>query len=110
MRAILASLLFASLALAKPDGYPTKYDNINITHFLRKTYNHFFFFLDIIPDALQTECSKCNEKQKAGVEKAMKYLIEEKRDVFDRLSAKYDPKGIYLKKYKQEAEKRGIKL
>nr|XP_024218350.1 ejaculatory bulb-specific protein 3-like [Halyomorpha halys] len=126
MRAILASLLFASLALAKPDGYPTKYDNINIDEVLhneRMMKIHEKCLLDegdctpegkllkeIIPDALQTECSKCNEKQKAGVEKAMKYLIEEKRDVFDRLSAKYDPKGIYLKKYKQEAEKRGIKL
>ncbi|MCS4558735.1 A10/OS-D family protein, partial [Shewanella sp. C32] len=64
----------------------------------------------ILPDALETGCSKCNEKQKKGADKAMKFLINEKRQKFDKLAAKFDPKGIYLKKYKEEAEKKGIKL
>nr|QCZ25117.1 chemosensory protein 3 [Nezara viridula] len=127
MRAILACLLFVSLALARPDGYTTKWDNIDVDEILhndRMMENYEKCLLEegnekctpdgkelkaIIPDALKTGCSKCNEKQKAGVEKVLKYLVKERRPLFDKLAAKFDPKGFYLKKFKDEADKHGIK-
>ncbi|XP_014285981.1 ejaculatory bulb-specific protein 3 [Halyomorpha halys] len=135
MRLIISCLLLIGLALAKPDttktdnkkeGYTTKYDNIDLEEILNniRLLDKYFNCLiekgkcttdgkelkEIVPDALKTGCSKCNEKQKAGVEQVLRYLIEKKRDYFDELAKKYDPEGIYLKKYEAEAEKRGIKL
>nr|QCZ25116.1 chemosensory protein 2 [Nezara viridula]QWS70521.1 chemosensory protein 9 [Cylas formicarius] len=135
MRVIFACLLFVGLALAMPDtsktdtkkdGYTTKYDNIDLDEILNNTrlLDKYFNCLvekdkcttdgkelkDIVPDALKTACSKCNEKQKGGVEKVLRFLIEKKRDYYDELSKKYDPEGIYLKKYEAEAQKRGIKI
>ncbi|MCH1932606.1 A10/OS-D family protein, partial [Shewanella sp. A25] len=88
MRAILASLLFVSVALAAPEGYTTKWDNINLDEILhndRLMDKYVDCLLDegddkctpdgkelkkILPDALETGCSKCNEKQKKGADKA----------------------------------------
>lgn len=52
-----------------------------------------------MPDAIQTECSKCSEKQKDGSEFIMKYLIDNKPEWWQLLEAKYDPSGIYKQKY-----------
>nr|WVD93727.1 chemosensory protein 5 [Graphosoma rubrolineatum] len=130
MHAILACLLIVPLALARPEdgGYTTKWDNINVDEILhneRMMDKYVQCLLDdgnekctpdgkelkaVIPDALKTECSKCNEKQKAGVEKVLKFLVNERKPVFDKLSAKFDPKGIYFNKYKKQAEEKGIKI
>lgn len=67
-------------------------------------------FLDALPDALQTECSKCSEKQKEGAEKVLRHVIEKRPTDWDVLEKIYDPEGIYKAKYKGEAEKRGIKI
>nr|BCX55333.1 chemosensory protein 1 [Plautia stali] len=126
MRVILACLLFVGLALAKPDGYTTKYDNVDLDEILNndRLYKKYFDCLankgpctpdgkelkEIIPDALKTACKKCNEKQKKGVEKVFRFALENKRKDYDVLEKIYDPEGIYRKKYQAEAEKKGIKL
>ncbi|XP_046994913.1 ejaculatory bulb-specific protein 3-like [Schistocerca americana] len=112
------ALLVAAVAAA-PDGdkYTTKYDNVDVDEIL---HNERLFskyadcLLDegnerctadgkelkvLIPDALQNECAKCNEKQKEGVEKVIKFLVKEKKDIWERLRAKYDPDGSYYKNY-----------
>lgn len=49
-----------------------------------------------------------SEKQKAGTEKVVRYLIENKKDKWDMLQKKYDPENVYYGKYKAEATARGI--
>jgi Insect pheromone-binding family, A10/OS-D len=50
-----------------------------------------------------------SEKQKAGTEKVLRYLIEKKRSQWEELQKKYDPEGVYFSKYEAEAKARGIK-
>lgn len=52
-----------------------------------------------MPDAIETDCSKCSEKQKEGSEVIMRYLIDNKPDFWKSLEEKYDPTGSYKKKY-----------
>jgi hypothetical protein len=65
---------------------------------------------ELLPDALHTQCQKCSEKQKEGSKKIIRYLIDNKRDWWNELEAKYDKDGEYRKKYKAEIEKEGLKL
>uniref|UniRef100_T1GME7 Uncharacterized protein n=1 Tax=Megaselia scalaris TaxID=36166 RepID=T1GME7_MEGSC len=61
-----------------------------------------------LPDALQTECSKCSDKQKEGTEQVLKYVIKNKPKEWEALQAKYDPEHIYFKKYEAEGKAKGI--
>ncbi|KAI4483535.1 hypothetical protein M0804_007795 [Polistes exclamans] len=70
----------------------------------------FSFVSESLPDALANGCSKCSEKQKAGSEKVIRYLINQRPKLWEKLSKKYDPTGEFQKKFKNEAEKHGIKL
>jgi len=63
-----------------------------------------------LPDALKTECSKCSEKQKAGTERVIRYLIEKKPDQWRMLQEKYDPQNVYYTRFKAEADARGIRV
>lgn len=50
-------------------------------------------------DALQSECSKCSEKQKEGSDKLIQYLIDNKPNYWIPLQQKYDPNGHYREHY-----------
>lgn len=65
----------------------------------------FFFFLDTIPDAIATNCNKCNEKQKERAKKVINYLIENRKDDWEKLVQKYDPKGEFKKRYEAQGKK-----
>nr|ANA10248.1 chemosensory protein 6 [Adelphocoris suturalis] len=100
------------------DKYTDKYDNIDIDEILtnERLYKKYFDCIqgigkctpdgielkEKIPEALKTECAKCNEKQKAGVEKVMRYLITKKPEDFKILEDKFDPEGVYRKKYEAQ--------
>jgi len=58
-----------------------------------------------LPDALETDCSKCSDKQKAASIKVVRFLIDNKKEEWEKLEAKYNPTGAYRLKY--EAEERG---
>lgn len=49
-----------------------------------------------------------SEKQKAGTEKVLKFLIKNKPAQWNDLQKKYDPEGIYFKKYEAEAKAHGV--
>lgn len=51
-----------------------------------------------------------SEKQKAGTEKVLRYLIEKKPQQWEELQKKYDPEGVYFSKYKDEAKARGFSV
>ena len=61
-------------------------------------------------EALETECAKCSEHQKEIVKKVIKFLLENKRDLWNELKAKYDPEGKYIEKYEDLAKKEGVTL
>lgn len=52
-----------------------------------------------ITDALQTDCTKCSDKQKKGAEKVIKFLYKEKPEEWKLLQQKYDPENKYVQKY-----------
>lgn len=120
MNSIIYGLLFIGtivIATEAADTYPTKYDDINIDSILnnrRLLDNYIKCFLgkakcneegrllkEIIPDALVTDCAKCNAKQRANVEKVIKFIVKNRRPQFDELAASYDPKGEYRSKYQK---------
>ncbi|KAJ3648856.1 hypothetical protein Zmor_020627 [Zophobas morio] len=119
---IFSVVLFIGLAFARPDEkYTTKYDDINIDDIIKndrllKSYvnclmdrgscsNEGAELKRIIPDALQTDCSKCSETQKNGSKKLIHHLYDNKREWWNELEAKYDKDGIYIKKYASEFDK-----
>uniref|UniRef100_A0A1A9WI62 Uncharacterized protein n=1 Tax=Glossina brevipalpis TaxID=37001 RepID=A0A1A9WI62_9MUSC len=115
----------AVMAMGAEEKYTTKYDNIDVDEVLKsdRLFNNYFNCLidqgkctpdarelkKSLPDALQTDCSKCSEKQKTTSEKVIKHLIDNKPDEWKVLQAKYDPSGIYYKKYKDQAENKSTK-
>lgn len=58
-----------------------------------------------IPEALEQECAKCSEKQKEGAQKVLRFIYENKPDMFHEMEAKFDPQGNFRAKYKERAEK-----
>ncbi|XP_073845626.1 ejaculatory bulb-specific protein 3-like [Musca autumnalis] len=98
-------------------SYTTKYDNVNIDDILKsdRLLNNYFKCLmgtgsctpdaqelkKYIPDALQTECAKCNDKQKNAIHKVINFLIDNKPEQWKQLQAKYDPNNVYITKYRK---------
>lgn len=115
MKFIVVLFALAAYALADGEHYTTKYDNVDIDAILsnqRLTTNYVNCLLDkgkcnedgktlkeVIPDALVTECKKCNEKQRASVRKVAHHLIKNRKSDWDALIAKYDPEGKFQKGY-----------
>ncbi|XP_044746305.1 ejaculatory bulb-specific protein 3-like [Coccinella septempunctata] len=63
-----------------------------------------------LPDALLTECIHCTDAQKEGTRKVIRHLLQHKREWWNELEAKYDPKKVYVTKYRDELKKEGIEL
>jgi hypothetical protein len=63
---------------------------------------------ETLPDALKTDCSKCSEKQKSGSTKVIHFLIDNKKEDWQKLEAKYDPSGAYRIKYEAEIKESGV--
>jgi hypothetical protein len=55
-----------------------------------------------IEEALHNDCAKCNEKQRQGAQKVIKFLYKNKPDQWKLLQEKYDPENIYVKKYEDQ--------
>ncbi|RZC33498.1 chemosensory protein [Asbolus verrucosus] len=95
--------------------YTTKYDNIDvdsILHSKRLLLSYINCFLEkgpcspegrdlknILPDALATDCAKCSEVQKKQAGKVLYFILLNHRNEWNQLIDKYDPTGIYRKKY-----------
>jgi hypothetical protein len=63
-----------------------------------------------LPDALETDCSKCSDKQKSGSTKIIHFLIDNKKEDWEKLEAKYDPSGAYRIRYEAEEKKGGVSI
>lgn len=54
-----------------------------------------YAFTGTLPDALQTDCAKCTQKQRDQGIKVNNFLLTKKPKMFKELEAKYDPDGKY---------------
>lgn len=59
---------------------------------------------DTLPDAIETDCSKCSEKQKEKSENVLHFLIENKPEDWEQLEQIYDTESIYKEKYLMEKQ------
>nr|AKW47219.1 chemosensory protein 17 [Chrysoperla nipponensis] len=100
------------------DKYTTKYDNVNLEDILssdRLLRNYVKCLKGIgkctpdgaelkrlLPEALETECAKCSEKQREGSHKVISHLINKKPQLWKELEEKYDPTGKFRVKYEKE--------
>uniref|UniRef100_A0A1Q3FNQ1 Putative insect pheromone-binding family n=1 Tax=Culex tarsalis TaxID=7177 RepID=A0A1Q3FNQ1_CULTA len=123
---VVALALIATVAAQ--NKYTTKYDGIDIDEILKsdRLFNNYYkCLLDqpggrctpdanelkrILPEALQTNCAKCTNKQKDGAIKVINYLIDNRADQWQALQKKYDPENVYINKYRNEARAAGIKI
>lgn len=57
-----------------------------------------------LPDAIESECSECTERQRMGAEKVTHYLIDNQPQEWEKLAVTYDSNGDYKRKYLEEKE------
>lgn len=121
-----AIALFACVAARPDDKYTTKYDGVNVEEILKsdRLFNNYFKCLmdkgkctpdgselkRVLPDALQSGCTKCSEKQRDGTERVIRFLTEKKPQQWEQLQDKYDPEHKYVQKFKSEAANIGINV
>lgn len=91
-----------------PDGQELKRKSILFTntHYKHSWINivSYYFFVDVLPEALQSGCGKCNEKQKEGAKRILRHLVKNEAEWYNELEKKYDPTGEYRKKYEAEVK------
>ncbi|RZC33118.1 OS-D domain containing protein, partial [Asbolus verrucosus] len=58
----------------------------------------------ILPEALQTNCAKCTEKQRTVAYRTIKRLKKEYPKIWDQLQAIWDPNDVYVKKFEDTFE------
>ncbi|XP_052865508.1 ejaculatory bulb-specific protein 3-like [Anopheles cruzii] len=113
-------------AVVAQDRYTSKYDGIDVDEILKsdRLFNNYYkCLLDqgrctpdgnelkrILPEALQTNCAKCSEKQRSGAIRVLNYIIENRADQWKTLQQKFDPENKYIEKYREDAKKEGINL
>ncbi|XP_067004284.1 ejaculatory bulb-specific protein 3 [Anabrus simplex] len=110
-------LVVAALAAVAwgEEHYTDKYDKINIDQILTndRLLNNYRKCLTqgydddcsqegkalkkVLSEALVTDCKLCTEKQKANAEKVIKHLLKNKPEIWQEISARYDPHGEYFK-------------
>lgn len=53
----------------------------------------------MLPEAVQRGCAKCSEMHKKIIEKMMLHLQEKQPEILKQVSAKFDPKGEFMKTF-----------
>ncbi|XP_019551421.2 ejaculatory bulb-specific protein 3-like [Aedes albopictus] len=123
---VVAMALIAVVAAQDESMYTTKFDNINLDEILqsdRLFKNYYNCLTDagpctpegnelkrVLPDALETNCAKCSQKQRDAGTRAIKYMTESRPEEWKVLRARFDPENKYVSQYLADAEKEGIKL
>ncbi|XP_060536173.1 ejaculatory bulb-specific protein 3-like [Cylas formicarius] len=123
---LLAFAAVCGLASCRPqeEKYTTKYDNVDLDAILkndRLLRNYIDCVMGkksctkdgeelkrVLPDAIKTGCSKCNETQRNGAKKVARYLIKNKPEWWAELEKTFDPDGTYRKKYEAEIKSEGF--
>ncbi|XP_013137246.1 PREDICTED: ejaculatory bulb-specific protein 3-like [Papilio polytes] len=119
-------LILCVVAIAFAEKYSDKYDNVNIQEIIENrrvllSYANCLLdkgkcspdgktLKDNLKDAVETNCEKCTDAQKEGTSVMFRHLIEKEREIWNELTAKYDPTGQWRKTYEDEIRKSGIIL
>lgn len=98
--------------------YDSRYDNVDLDEILKskRLFDNYIKCLlydgvctpdgkmlkDNIPDAIESRCKKCTDKQRFGSEKVIRFIIDNRPDDWKQMEAKYDPEGKYKKEYLEE--------
>lgn len=117
----LVFLALAATVIAQNEinQYTTKFDSIDVDEILKsdRLFNNYYkCLLDlgrctpegvelkrVLPEALETSCAKCSEKQRETSDRAIKYLTENRPEEWKVLKARYDPDNKYSKKNENDA-------
>ncbi|KAJ8717308.1 hypothetical protein PYW08_005707 [Mythimna loreyi] len=120
---LIIVLALVALAIARPDDgkYDSKYDNFNIDELvandrLLKNYAHCLIgdgkctaegneFKKLMPEATQSKCGKCTEKQKVIVAKGIKAIKAKLPAEYDVLLKQIDPETKYTEELSKFVEK-----
>ncbi|KAJ0174096.1 hypothetical protein K1T71_010242 [Dendrolimus kikuchii] len=105
---VLACLVAATFAAEK---YNSKYDNFDVETLIQnerllKAYINCFLdkgrctaegadFKKALPEAVETTCAKCTDKQKTNIRKVIRAIQQKHPKYWDELVAKNDPSGKY---------------
>lgn len=125
MKIVIAFLAFVVIVAAHPQtNYSSRFDNVDVDEILKsdRLFNNYFKCLmdtgrctpdgselrRVLPDALESSCSKCSEKQRESSEKILQFISKSKKPQWEELKAKYDPDQKFVTKYREEAKARGI--
>nr|AFF18071.1 chemosensory protein 4 variant [Bombyx mori]AFF18072.1 chemosensory protein 4 variant [Bombyx mori] len=52
-----------------------------------------------IPDALQSDCNKCSDKQRENADAWIEFMIDNRPEDWTKLEERYNPDGSYRTKY-----------
>lgn len=58
-------------------------------------YFFVYFIAELLPDAIQTDCSKCSAAQKRNSRKVITFLRTKRPQDWKSLTDKYDPEGLF---------------
>nr|BAF91714.1 chemosensory protein [Papilio xuthus] len=121
MNTFLMVCLLALVAAVSADQYTDRYDNVDLDEILsnrRLLVPYLNCILEEgkcspdgkelkshIKEALENNCGKCTETQKSGSRKVIGHLINNEKEYWGKLTAKYDPERKYVTKYESELRK-----
>ncbi|KAJ8928807.1 hypothetical protein NQ314_018573 [Rhamnusium bicolor] len=54
-----------------------------------------------IPEAIATNCAKCNDAQVTIIRKTSSYIMENQPDDWEKIKNKFDPKEKYTESFNQ---------
>ncbi|XP_059479128.1 ejaculatory bulb-specific protein 3-like [Neocloeon triangulifer] len=127
---VLVCLCVVVVAAAAPQNtggrkYTDKYDHVDVDAILRNDRiltSYVKCMLDQgpctaegknlkidLPDALETDCSKCSERQIEIVRKASRHLMEKRPADWKKLQDKYDPQGTFQPRFERFINEGAVK-
>ncbi|XP_072942072.1 ejaculatory bulb-specific protein 3-like [Epargyreus clarus] len=117
---VLAFLCCVLAVVVTGEKYTSKYDNMDIDEVLNSDRLYKSYFACVmdegkctsaakelkanLQEAFETGCEKCTEIQEKNALKVSKYLVNKKREDWEKLCAKYDPSGKWHKYYEDRAK------
>ncbi|XP_013162725.1 PREDICTED: ejaculatory bulb-specific protein 3-like isoform X1 [Papilio xuthus] len=118
---LLAAMAIATAMPSPSETYTDRFDNIDLDEIIgnrRLLVPYIHCVLDKgkctpdgkelkshIKEALENNCGKCTETQKSGSRKVIGHLINNEKEYWGKLTAKYDPERKYVTKYESELRK-----
>nr|QKN21119.1 chemosensory protein [Bactrocera correcta] len=116
--AIIVLIVVAVQYGAAQKQYTNKFDNVDVDGVLsnnRILTNYIKCLMDkgpctpegrelkkLLPDALQTDCSKCTDTQRKNSQKVINFLRVNRPGEWKLLLDKYDSRGVYRSKYEKQ--------